>query len=461
MKMPHWPIYTGPNKEFEGAIFRTKTVLGELGNPQNKLQNVFHITGTKGKGSTAHFISNILRASGYSVNTYTSPHIYECNERILLNGRPISDDELYELTEETRIAWEAANKAGKLTDEPALFEALTCSAFNAFARHPADATVIEVGMGAINDATNVLDDNPPLCCVFTPIHLDHVKFLGTKIEEVAWNKSFLMKRGVKNVVLSSQAKEAKTVLSRRAKSFGIENIFTYGDDYEVFLDDNNSTYSNTANSNTTNRMALFECAKLGTTFPFLRPSLQGDYQLINASCAIMACLANIKTFPNITINSISEAIHNTTHIVRMQEITSGKLFAKLPAGSVFYVDGAHNQLAAHAIATFIREFKNTHKNFKICVAVARTKGANNDVFLQEFTGLVDLLICTRANLESIPEPPEKIASACKNTGLNSAIAHNIEEVINCCCDFANGAPTLLICTGSLYIARDIHLANCD
>ena len=106
--MPHWPIYTGPNKEFEGAIFRTKTVLGELGDPQNKLQNVFHITGTKGKGSTAHFISNILRASGYSVNTYTSPHIYECNERILLNGRPISDDELYELTEETRIAWETA-----------------------------------------------------------------------------------------------------------------------------------------------------------------------------------------------------------------------------------------------------------------------------------------------------------------------------------------------------------------
>ena len=175
----------------------------------------------------------------------------------------------------------------------------------------------------------------------------------------------------------------------------------------------------------------------------------------------MACLANIKTFPNITINSISEAIHNTTHIVRMQEITSGKLFAKLPAGSIFYVDGAHNQLAAHAIATFIREFKNAHKNFKICVAVARTKGANNAVFLQEFTGLVDLLICTRANLESIPEPPEKIASACKNTGLNSAIAHNIEEVVNCCCDFANGAQTLLICTGSLYIARDIHVANCD
>ena len=454
MYITHWPIYTGPNKDFEGAIDRVKYILSKVGNPHLKMKNVIHITGTKGKGSTALYISNILRMSGYKVNTYTSPHIYECNERVLLNCKQITDEEIYNNTEEIRtICEEGENKNNPI--EPAMFEVMTCCAFMSMAKNDADFNVIEVGMGARFDATNVFDNNPPVACVFTPIHLDHTKFLGNRIEEVALNKSFLIKKGVKNVILSSQAKETKEVLKKVANDFGVENVLTYGEDYEVFRDEDN-------------KKPVFESEKLDVCFPFAEPNMTGDYQLINCGCAITACLAiqNCGFADNLSYESINEGIKRTINIVRMEKIESGKLFEKLPKGSIFYVDGAHNQLAAHALASFINEFKDKpeNKNFKIVVAVARTKGVNNEAFLEELLDkyaepIVDLLICTRANMESIPEPPEVIAEAGEKLGFNYSIAYNIEEVIEDAVEIAENKPILLICTGSLYIARDIHFFN--
>ena len=453
MKIPHWPVYTGPNKDITNTILRTKYILSKLNNPHLQLKNVIHITGTKGKGSTALYISNILRASGYKVNTYTSPHIYECNERILLNGIKVSDEELYEATETVRLICESDNQT-KINDkiiEPSMFEALTCSAFDIMAKHESDFNVIEVGMGAINDATNVFDDNPPLVCVFTPIHLDHVKFLGNTIQEIALNKSFLMKNGVSNVVLSSQAIETEIILTNIAKKLKIENIMCYKKDYEVFRDEKNNS-------------PVYESSLFDVCFPFKEPNMTGDYQLINAGCAITACLACKKSKNiNITINSINTGIKNTLNIVRMQNINKGFLFSQLPQKSIFYVDGAHNQLAAHALASWIKNFKQKHKNsYKICLAVARTKNADNKAFLQEFLDknqkpIVDLLISTRANLESIPEPPEKIAETAKKLNFCCKTAYNITEVINYAKDSTQ--KVLLICTGSLYIARDILAEN--
>ena len=458
MKIPHWPIYTGPNKDFENAIPRTKYILSKLGNPHLKLKNVIHITGTKGKGSTALYISNILIANGYKVNTYTSPHIYECNERILLNGKKITDDELYEATEAVRFVCEenCFDNPFNLNEliEPAMFEALTCSAFLEMAKNNADFNVIEVGMGAINDATNVFDDNPPVACVFTPIHLDHTKFLGNHIEEVAFKKSFLIKKGVQNVILSSQAQEAKTVLTNVAKQLNIKNILSYGTDYEVFRDEKSNA-------------PVYESKTFDTSFSFQKPNMVGDYQFINAGCAITTYLSLQKSriIKNATIDAINIGIKNTFNIVRMQKVNTGKLFKKLPVGSLFYIDGAHNQLAAHALAGWINDFKQTHENYKICVAVARTKGANNAVFLQEMLDLtskkpiIDLLIATRANLESIPEPPEIIADAGNNLGFNCKIAYNIESVLSSATEMYKNEKILLICTGSLYIARDVLEAS--
>jgi len=448
MKIPHWPIYTGPNKDFKNTIPRMKYVLSNLDNPHLKMNNIIHITGTKGKGSTALYITNILNSCGYKVNTYLSPHIYECNERILLNGQKITDDELYELTESVRIVCEEGqNKKNPI--ELAMFEALTCSAFCAMSKNNADFNVIEVGMGAVYDATNVFDFNPPVACVFTPIHLDHTKFLGEKVYDVAWNKSFLMKKGVKNVVLSSQSKEAREVLKNVAKELKINNIYCYGEDYEVF-------------KNEENEVPVYESKTFDTCFPFATPNMQGDYQLINCGCAITTCLSLYKSgiLKNISLDAINNGIGKTINIVRMQKIEND-LCKLLPKGSLFYVDGAHNQLASHALAEWILDFKKSNSGYKIIVAVARTKGANNYAFLTEFLDdmhkpFIDLLICTRANLESIPEPPETIALACEKLKLNYKTAYNMMEVLKESKSFAQNQKVLLICTGSLYIARDIN-----
>ena len=451
MLIPHWPIYTGPNKDFVGTVERTKYILSKLNNPHLKMRNIIHITGTKGKGSTSLYISNILRSCGYKVNTYLSPHIYECNERVLLNGEKITDEEIYNNIEMIRIICEE-NCDNKDIIEPAMFEVMTCCAFMSMSNNNADFNVIEVGCGARFDATNVFDENIPVACVFTPIHLDHVKILGNSITEVAINKSFLIKNGVKNVILSSQSQEAKDVIKNIAQKNNVNNIYTYGDDYDVFKGDNGEVF--------------YESDVFDSYFPFNKPNMEGDYQLINCGCAITTCLSLQKEniISNLTLESVNEGIKNTFNIVRMQKIEKGRLFNELPKGSIFYVDGAHNQLAAHSLANFIKSFKEkNYANYKIVLAIARTKCADNEAFLKELfennKPIVDLVICTRANLESVPEPPEVIADACKNLHFNYQIAYNIDEVLRETKNFVKQQKTLLICTGSLYIARDIELNN--
>ncbi len=451
MLIPHWPIYTGPNKDFINATIRVKYILSKLGRPHLKMKNIIHITGTKGKGSTALYISNILKASGYKVNTYISPHIYECNERILLNGKTITDDEIYNNIEEIRIICEKQNNI----IEPALFEVMTCCAFMSMSKNNADFNIIEVGCGGLYDATNVFDNNHPVCCVFTPIHIDHTKILGTNIENITLNKSFIIKQNTQNIVLSSQSKETKNLLQKISAELNVKNFYSYYEDYEVFKDE-------------ANNQPVYESKTFNTCFKFQEPNMTGDYQLINCGCAITTCLSlqNENILHNLSIQNINIGIANTINIVRMEKIINGKLFNLLPNGSIFYVDGAHNQLAAHALSAFIQDFKDNNKteNYKIIIAIARTKGANNESFLKELLDkkskpIIDLLICTRANLESIPEPPEEIAQSAKKLGFNYVISYSIQETFEKITSYIDNQKTLFIATGSLYIARDIHFDN--
>ena len=457
MKIPHWPIYTGPNKDYLQTVPRMKRILQLISEPHKRLRNVIHITGTKGKGSTALYITHILRACGHTVNTYTSPHIYECNERILLDGQQVNDNDLLYAIETVRLACETTTDANTLDiQNPSMFEALTCAAFLLMAQNNADFNVIEVGMGARHDATNVFDENPPLACVFTPIHIDHVRFLGSDVLQVAWNKSFLIKPQTTAVIISSQSTEVAQLLHKIAKQNNVPNTYTYNIDYYVTFDGANTP--------------IYHNTKLDTCFAFQHPNMPGEYQYINASCAITTCLfLQTHHFTQLlTPTAINQGIQNTFNIARMQAITAGPLYRALPPHSLFYMDGAHNQLSAHALAgwilNFIKQTSSMRQPYFVCLAVARTKGADNTVFLSEFLTnnhpLIDLLIATRANLESIPEPPEKIATTGQQLGFQTATAYDIQQVIYHANSLnKNKCPILLICTGSLYLARDITAVN--
>jgi len=163
-----------PGRDVLG-LERIARLLDRLGNPQHDLPPVFHVAGTNGKGSTCAFLRAALEASGRRVHVYTSPHLVRFNERIRVADRLIEDVHLAALLEEVLSV---ADDIG-----PSFFEATTAAAFLAFARVPADACVIEVGLGGRLDATNVIEH--PAMCGIAQLALDHQSFLGDRVETIA------------------------------------------------------------------------------------------------------------------------------------------------------------------------------------------------------------------------------------------------------------------------------------
>ena len=194
-----------PSHKFDLAYVRE--MLAALGNPERRFPSVL-IAGTNGKGSTGATLASILRAAGYKTALYSSPHLIRINERIRVNGEAISDVEFAAIHERAeRIAQELLH-SGKLPWHPSFFEMLTVMAFEYFASVAVDVAVLEVGMGGRLDATNVVD---PLISVITDISLDHQKYLGNTIGEIAREKAGIIReKGL--VVTLPQHPEANDVI---------------------------------------------------------------------------------------------------------------------------------------------------------------------------------------------------------------------------------------------------------
>src|SRR6266581_3090359 len=194
-----------PSNKFDLAHMRV--LLGEMDHPERHFPGVL-IAGTNGKGSTAATLASILRAAGYRVGLYTSPHLMRVNERIRVDGEQISDAEFGEIHERVdKIAADLVT-AGNLPWHPSFFEMLTAIAFQYFAQTKIEIAVLEVGMGGRLDATNVID---PLISVITDVSLDHQKFLGNTIREIAREKAGIIRVGGVVVTLP-QHPEANDVI---------------------------------------------------------------------------------------------------------------------------------------------------------------------------------------------------------------------------------------------------------
>ena len=196
-------------KAIDLSLGRMTRLLDALGNPERAMPPVIHVAGTNGKGSVVAFLDAMLRAAGYRVNSYVSPHLVRFAERIRLGGVPISEDSL----RASLAHCEAVNDGAPIT----FFEITTAAAFHTFRHEPSDVLVLEVGLGGRLDATNVIER--PALTVIAPVSIDHTHYLGETLELIAAEKAGILKQGATGVI-GRQHAEAGAVIERVAADVG-------------------------------------------------------------------------------------------------------------------------------------------------------------------------------------------------------------------------------------------------
>jgi dihydrofolate synthase/folylpolyglutamate synthase len=306
------------------------TILAErLGRPDRAYPSA-HIAGTNGKGSTAAFLESILRHAGFRTGLNTSPHLERINERIRIIGEEISDDAFAETFTRIHALIEELLAAGKLRAHPTYFECVTAMAFECFARERVEFGVFEVGLGGRLDATNILH---PVVSIITLIDFDHENYLGHSLQEIAGEKTGILKPAVP-VVLAEQRPEAREVILARAKELGCPVIETHN----AFQVDGEFGRDGCVRAHVT------EIAS-GTTFE-LAPSLPGRFQLQNALNALAAARFLQNRGFRITGEAITQGIANVVWPGRLE---------KLQSHPAVYLDGAHNPSAARELAAFLEQ----------------------------------------------------------------------------------------------------------
>jgi dihydrofolate synthase / folylpolyglutamate synthase len=308
-----------------------RALAARMENPQNKFRSI-HIAGTNGKGSTAAMMESILRRAGYHTGLYTSPHLESINERIRLDGIPISDEEFAAAFTRLHALIEQMLGAGQLAAHPTFFECVTAMAFDIFARAEVEFAVLEVGLGGRLDSTNLVI---PEVSVITQIHFDHESFLGHSIAEIAGEKAGIIKHGV-TVVSAADNHDAIRVIRHRAEQMAAPLI-------EI-----DSTYRVSAPSSAE---GFYSAEIVGTTTTTssdaptitLKPSLAGRYQLRNAITALAVARVLAGRGFHVSDSDIAAGIAGVSWPGRIERIQ------ERPA---VFLDGSHNPSGARELAAF-------------------------------------------------------------------------------------------------------------
>lgn len=408
------------------SLGRIEGLLAKIGDPHKKLPPVFHVAGTNGKGSTTAFLRACLEASGRRVHVYTSPHLVRFNERIRLAGSLISDERLIELMREVM----AANGGAPVT----FFELTTAVAFLGFSREPAEACVIEVGLGGRFDATNVVPR--PAICGIAQLGLDHQKWLGDTIVEIAGDKAGIAKPGVPLVI----SRYPNTVNQRIAEIAGAVGapLVTRGPDWDATQYEGALHYRDKA-------------GKLSLPLP----RLPGAHQLDNAALAV-AMLRHQSVLP-VQEAALRAGMGWAEWPARLQRLDQGPLHDKLPQGSELWLDGGHNPAAGRVIADAFRGQNLAERPFYMILGMIEAKDAAG--FLKPFAGRA-----TAVYAVPIPghpcHPPALLAQQAKEIGLPGLTAASVAEALQM---IANGAdrarPPVVLITGSLYLAGQVLAEN--
>ena len=426
--LPHWPKST---KLSQAIILGTERVLNALeffGNPQHRLPPVIHVSGTNGKGSTVSYIANILRTAGHKTHVYTSPHLVDYNERIVINDRQISDAHLFDIMEECRIMVEKHSLM--LT----WFEAATVAAINAFSRASADFLVLEVGMGGRSDATNVIDN--PYLSIITSISFDHREFLGDTLPAIAFEKAGIIKPNCPCVIGKQTDENVYKLLEAYADSMH-STLLGYGGGGWLCRKIDNG-------------LMQFESKYLTTELPV--PSLIGDHQIDNAGNAVAALtLAKHVHKLDISVEQISNGLITTRWPARMERVLSKFVTDNIPQSWEVYLDGAHNDGGALALS----EWAKQNSSFPIYLILGMTKGKDVLSFLSILKPHVKFVcgICVHRELNS--ERGEAISAVADLLTIPTKAFDYLPRALQWITQNEQHPQVKILICGSLYLASDI------
>jgi dihydrofolate synthase/folylpolyglutamate synthase len=402
------------------SLDRMVRLCATLGDPQKRLPPVIHVAGTNGKGSTVAYLRAMAEAAGLKVHVFTSPHLVRFAERIRLAGALITDDHLARVLDRV----ETANAGLPIT----FFEITTAAAFQAFSEVPADLCLVEVGLGGVLDATNVV---MPAVSVIAPIDIDHREFLGDTLAAIAQEKAGIIKPNTP-VVSARQAEEAERVVEREADLFEAP-LTLMGRDFDAW--------------NEGGRLLVQMQDRL---LDLSAPALPGEHQFANAGLAVAALLT--LDDPRIDEAAMARGIAATIWPARFQRLTAGPLADRArAAGADLWLDGGHNPHAGRAVARALGELAARDGR---PVALISGLLANKDA-----TGFFAPFAPLKAKVFSVTFEGNAAASAAQTAaaaelaGLRAHACDSVETALDRALAL-EPTPHVLIC-GSLYLAGEV------
>jgi dihydrofolate synthase/folylpolyglutamate synthase len=436
----HELAQTAPHK-FDLAHMRV--LLEAMDHPERRFPSVL-IAGTNGKGSTAATLASILRASGLKMGLYTSPHLVRINERIQLNGEAISDENFAALQEGVDGIADGLVKQGDLPWHPSFFEMMTAIAFEHFAREKVEIAVLEVGMGGRLDATNVVE---PLVSVITDISLDHQKYLGNTVGEIAREKAGILRPG-RAVVTLPQQPEANDVIGNTILEIGAQAVNAVP--YVPPVSPGSAQYLVPSTEAPTSRT---EQPRFVYRYPLqvmdeeiqVETPLVGRHQLRNVALAVAAAVElNRQGFGGITAKSIERGIRKTRWPGRFQVIPAR------PGRPEIVIDVAHNPAGAWALRAGLSERYEDRPLIFVF-------GAMRDKAISEMTEILFppayQVIATRPNNPRAASA-EEIRQAAARTGVEIEAIENVQEAVERALAVANPGAVIVI-TGSIYLVGEV------
>lgn len=416
-------IHTRKGMGPKPGIVRMKWLMEKLDHPERKFRSI-HIAGTNGKGSNVAYLRSLFMAAGYTVGTFTSPHIVSFNERIGVNGANIPDEDVLEQANILHALYEeiSLTDMGPLTE----FEVVTAMMFSYFGSHPCDVVLLEVGLGGLYDSTNVAE---PDLSLITTIGKDHSNILGDTLAEIAYQKAGIIKQGTP-VVIGRLPEEALSVMRDTAEKKAAP-LYAYGPDFSVTNWHEGSDYHE-----------VFDFASPLGTFENLEIALMGGHQVDNAATALQTFLLFCKKHAlSYSEKTIKAGLLGTAWPVRM-EIVSQEPFVML--------DGAHNIPAMEVLTEAIKK-KFSDKDITILLAALADKD------LEEMGQLIKSIPDSKLYVTSFDFPrAASVKELCERMGVSEAAAYEdwrfaIDEL-----KAKQSEEGMLLITGSLYFLSEVR-----